>query len=431
MDTLNPSTQELNWHGSKKIAFRFFSILFVLFITLNNNGAFLYMEKLVYYPIKFSHVLIPWFSKNILHYNYDYTIFTNGSGDTSYDYILLLCMFVLSVIGCIIWSIFDRKRKNYNSAYYWLLLLIRFYLGFTLVLYGAFKIIKLQFPEPSLYRLLQPYGNSSPMGIAWTFLGLSKGYNFFMGIIEVLAALILFRRTMVAGAFLALAASAHVMAMNYFFDIPVKLLSTALVVMCLFILAPYFKSLYTLFIKHETGQLPLLQRPVYKKRWMLITAYTIKYLLIFWTFGVLFNNLIQQSKVYGDAAPKPFLYGIYHVKTFKVNGKDIPPLETDSNRWKQMVINYEGSARIKMMNDSLVNFNTEFRRERHTINLKGQNEKGELFRFTYKIVGKNQLEFSGTRNSDSVQVVFQQKSLKEFKLINRGFRWINEYPYNR
>lgn len=419
------------WNIYKKIAFRFFFLLLPLFIILNNNGAFPFVSGLLQLPGLVLHDLIPWFSKHIIHYNYDFTITTNGSGDTSYDWVLLLFMFFISVIGCIIWSVFDRKRKSYNAAYYWLVVLVRFYLAFTLMLYGLIKVIKLQFPDPSLNRLLQPFGDASPMGLAWTFLGFSKGYNTFMGIVEVSAVLLLFRRTVVVGAFLSLAATAHVMSMNYFFDVPVKLLSTALVVMSLFILAPHFLTLYRFFIKYESQQLNKMYRPTFKKRWLYISAYSLKYLYI--TAGVvsMLYTFIQQTKTYGSAAPKPFLYGIYDVESMKIKGKELAPLTTDSTRWKQMVISYTGYARVKKMNDSTVNFTTVFNAKKKELVLNAQDKELKQYILNYSLIGKDKLIISGLKGKDSISVSFKRKDLKDFRLINRGFHWVSEYPYNR
>jgi hypothetical protein len=419
------------WNIYKKIAFRFFFLLLPLFIILNNNGAFPFVSGILQLPGLVLHDLIPWFSKHIIHYNYDFTITTNGSGDTSYDWVLLLFMFFISVIGCIIWSVFDRKRKSYNTAYYWLVVLVRFYLAFTLILYGLIKVIKLQFPDPSLNRLLQPFGDASPMGLAWTFLGFSKGYNTFMGIVEVSAVLLLFRRTVVVGAFLSLAATAHVMSMNYFFDVPVKLLSTALVVMSLFILAPHFLTLYRFFIKYESQQLNKMYRPTFKKRWLYISAYSLKYLYI--TAGIvsMLYTFNQQTKTYGSAAPKPFLYGIYNVEDMRLKDKTLPPLTTDSIRWKQMVISYTGYARIKKMNDSTVNFTTVFDQKKKELILKSTAKDSSKYVLNYHVIGKDRLVFSGLSDKYSISVSFKRKDLKDFRLINRGFHWVSEYPYNR
>src|SRR4029079_10973623 len=118
-----------------------------------------------------------------------------GSGDTTYDYIIIFCIFVVAVIGTLIWTAIDKNKKSYRELYYCLTIAVGFYVGLTLIGYGFAKIFKTQFPYPGLNRLLQPYGNSSPMGLAWTYLGFSTGYNLFMGVAEILDVLLLFKRT--------------------------------------------------------------------------------------------------------------------------------------------------------------------------------------------------------------------------------------------
>lgn len=422
---------DLKWSLSKKVAFRFFFILLVLVIFLNNNGAFLYARQIFFYPTDLLHQLIPWLSINVLKYKANITIFTNGSGDTTYDYILLLFFIILSAFGCLLWSILDRKRKSYNKLYYWLIVLVRFYLGFTLMLYGSVKVIQLQFPQPYLNRLLEPFGDASPMGLAWTFLGFSKGYNIFMGIIEVSAILLLFRRTMVVGAFLSLAASVHVMAMNYFFDVPVKILSTTLVFMCLFLLAPNMLAIYKFFLTNQSQKLNPIETPVFKKRWQFILFRSLKYLIIIWTIGILLTNALKQQYTYGTLAPKPFLYGIYNVETVKFKGKEVLPLTTDSTRWRQMVINWADYAQVKLMNDSIITFATVFNRDKKELILNSRNQDPAQFMLKYSLPDKNHLIFYGKKDTDSIYISFKRKNLQEFRLINRGFHWVNEHPYNR
>ena len=235
---MNQTTHDnLDWSLQEKILFRFVFVFFILFIIIQNNGAYPFWGFLMKYPTEILQFAIPWIGKHILHLSYEITVFTNGSGDTTYDYVIVLAIFSTAIIATVIWSIIDGKRDNYVVWYYWLTVAVRFYIGLMLINYGLFKVVKLQFPSPGIYRLLQPYGESSPMGLAWTFLGFSKGYNFFMGVAELTAALLLFRRTMTAGAIVTLMTTTNVMAVNYFYDVPVKIISTALVMMTLFLLA--------------------------------------------------------------------------------------------------------------------------------------------------------------------------------------------------
>ena len=130
-------------------------------------------------PTEWLHQFIPWVGD--LVFGVEITTFTNGSGDTTYDYVLSFVMLVLAVVGGAIWSLLDRNKLSYVKLYYWLSVAVRFYVGLMLINYGLVKVIKLQFSYPSFHKLLQDYGDSSPMGLAWTFLGFSKGYNLFIG----------------------------------------------------------------------------------------------------------------------------------------------------------------------------------------------------------------------------------------------------------
>ncbi|WP_316802520.1 hypothetical protein [Pedobacter nototheniae] len=422
-------SQNLNWSVSKKITFQFFFIFIALFIIFNNNGAFIFLQPFISYPNHLLRQFIPWFSANVLKYNYDFTIFPNGSGDTSYNYVSILFFFILSLFGSILWFALDRKRKSYTKLYYWLIVFVRFYVAFMLILYGSIKVIKLQFPDPSLTRLLQPFGEASPMGLAWTFLGFSKGYNIFMGIIEISSIFLLFRKTMVAGAFLSLAASVHVMAMNYFYDVPVKILSTALVFLCLFILAPYFITIFRFFFSNTPQQLVTPQPPVFKKKWQNLTVSAVKYLVIILTVGFMLNNAWSSQYQYGTLAPKPALYGIYNVETYSLNGKEKPPLLTDNTRWKQLIIENSEFVRVKLMNDSSLFFNLILEPKTKKIKMESKTSIQTEFKFQYKLE-HDQLILVGSKNLDSLSVTLKKYDLKNFKLINRGFHWINEHPYN-
>ena len=161
------TTYQTNWSPAKKIIFRLVFIYFSLFIVVKNNGAYPFMQFFMSKPTKWLEQFIPWFGKHFLSISEPIRVGPNGSGDTSYDYILILVCFIIGVLGTLVWSVLDRKRTNYSKLYYWFTVAIRFYVGLMLINYGLVKIVKLQFSYPSFNRLLQTYGESSPMGIAW------------------------------------------------------------------------------------------------------------------------------------------------------------------------------------------------------------------------------------------------------------------------
>ncbi|MBS1564098.1 MAG: hypothetical protein JST39_06900, partial [Bacteroidetes bacterium] len=44
---------------------------------------------------------------------------------------------------------------------------------------------------------------------------------------------------------------------------------------------------------------------------------------------------------------------------------------------------------------------------------------------------KEHLVLSGVLLKDSVEVVMKRVDLNRFRLVNRGFHWVNETPFNR
>ena len=268
------------------------------------------------------------------------------------------------------------------------------------------------------------------MGLAWNFLGFSRGYNYVMGFAELLSgALLLFRRTTTLGALVTLGVAGNIMAINYCFDVPVKLLSTALVVMALFLLAPDIRRVINFFFLNKPTQAANISAPVFIKKWKNILLVVLKYALI--AYVVIINIQQALSATYGDAAPKPPLYGIYNIETFVRNKDTLAPLTTDKTRWAQLMVSYPGYSFIKMMNDSTEGFAFNTDTVAKKIEMFSYGDTTKKSNFVYSIPQKNALLLVGKLNDDSVVIKMSKYDLDNFRLINRGFHWVNEYPFNR
>ena len=153
----------------------------------------------------------------------------NGSGDTSYGYAQLDLYLLLAATGAIVWSILGRTSIQYNGLSYWLRLFIRYFLIMNCFAYGFDKLFLLQMPFPNTSQLATPLGDFLPMRLSWMFMGYSHTYQFFSGLLEVLAGvLLLFRRTTTLGLFFAGGLFLNIMMLNLGYDIPVKLFSIQL-----------------------------------------------------------------------------------------------------------------------------------------------------------------------------------------------------------
>ena len=420
----------VRWSNPKKVVFRFLFSYITLFVIFINNGAYPFWDKIMTFPTKWLQIFIPWVGKNILNLSYDITVFTNGSGDTTYDYVIVLCVFISAFFGTIIWSLLDRKRQNYKALYYWITTAVRFYIALMLISYGMVKVIQLQFSSPGFYRLVQAYGDSSPMGLAWTFLGFSKGYNMFMGIAEVAAVLLLFRRTVTVGAIITLMTTANVMAVNYFYDIPVKIVSTHLVLLTLFLLSRDVKKLFKLFFKGEFVNLTKISRPNFKRVWVNKTLLVFKILILgYVVYG--FLGLFDAQKKYGSKALKPDLYGLYEVTRFTMNNDTIKATKGHGDRWEYIQIEREGILQIKKMNKKGLYYKPEYDTINKNIKLYAYRDSTKVFNMNYKKIDSTFFEFNTIIENDTIYCKAVRKTPKDFLLTNRGFHWISEYPYNR
>src|SRR6185503_1468921 len=111
-------------------------------------------------------------------------------------------------------------------------------------------------PILSLTRLVEPFGNFSPMGVLWYSVGASPAYEIFIGLAETAAGLLLFLpRTAQLGALMSLMDAVGVFAMNMTYDVPVKLFAFHLILLSLFLLAPNARRLYDLFLLHRSATL--------------------------------------------------------------------------------------------------------------------------------------------------------------------------------
>jgi hypothetical protein len=439
---------ESNWSPLRKISFRFFFSYFILYIfpypldsipfksqvdKISTQILGWYFDILNYVTV-FWHWLIPTFAKTFLHLEKPITIFTNGSGDTTYDYVQGLTQMILSIIICIIWSVLDKNRKSYNTANYWFCVLLRYCLAGVMLSYGFEKAFHLQMPYPYLSRLVQPYGDSSPMGLAWTYVGQSKGFSAFIGWSEVICGLLLFfRKTTLVGALLTLVVMGNVFVVNLCYDIPVKLFSFNLELMALYLAFPYLKNMYQLFIKHQPGSISNYYQPYFTKKWFRVTLTCLKVLYVTSVVFSGVNDTLEQAKVYGDNAPRPPLYGIYNTELLIRGNDTIQPLTTDTTRWRQIIIQAPNYARIKLMNDTVRNYNFKI----DTIKCEAVvypvwDTTGKTY-FTYK-KDQGYLVLNGKSKNDPVNTIYMRLKRfdeKSFRLMSRGFHWINEYPYNR
>ena len=122
---------------------------------------------------------------------------------------------------------------------------------------------------------------------------------------------------------------------------------------------------------------------------------------------------------------KPPLFGIWEVEEFTLDGEVRPPLLTDPVRWRRLIIGYsEQFAFVQRMNDERRGFAMQLDPTAKTLLLNAD-------KFTYDTPAPNTLRVDGKLGSRPVSIRMELVDETEFRLVNRGFHWISESPFNR
>jgi uncharacterized membrane protein YphA (DoxX/SURF4 family) len=381
-----------------------------------------------------------------------------GSGDTTWNYVAVFVYAVLAAVAAILWTFlaglvrvaFRKEWPAYPRLHEWLHVYVRYYLAYQMIVYGSMKVIKLQFSHPSPETMLHTYGESSPMHLLWTFMGASTGYTIFAGAGELLAGLLLCtRRTTLLGALVTFGVMLHVAALNYCYDVPVKLFSTHLILMSVFLMAPDLPWLARVFVLGKQA----VRRPVTPLtpwRWLNWTLVGFRTIVVLAFTGVLLYGNYKQSQQFGDLAPKPPLYGLWEVDEFAVDGTVMPPLTTDAVRWQRVVFTkggFRGGPMFgitNMRSKPVMYFPVQVDLDQKTVTLSrptgppGSGRPPTLFVLRYTepepdvMVLEGELEMYANGKFGKKQVRARMRHITDEKfLLNRGFHWINEVPYNQ
>jgi hypothetical protein len=377
--------------------------------------------------------LLGWLGAHVLHLNHPITRSLYGSGDTVYDYVQVAAFAAFAAVIAPFWAWKDAQRKLALLWPDWLLILLRYRLGITMIAYGFDKVIPLQFPAPTLIRLTERVGDMSPMGILWTFMGTSPFYGAFGGLAEVVGGLLVFfRPTKTLGALVLLGVMVNVLMLNLCFDVPVKLFASHLLLMSLILIAPDAWRLAQVLVLNQTVERRILPPP-FRSRKLHLARYTLKPLLIAVLVATTINANLARSAQALAAKPLVPFGGAYDVMHLSLGDRQDAAL-LPSERWRRVWFDDTGKMWVRHGDSSKMYFSARIDTTRQTITLIdkfGLEIRGQL---AYHLPTPNTLTFAGTVVGAAFEASMQvpeETRRDQFLLFNRGFHWLNEHPFNR
>jgi hypothetical protein len=292
------------------------------------------------------------------------------------------------------------------------------------------KIIPAQFPGPSLDRLLQPIGDASPMGLLWTFMGASKSYNVFSGLGEMIGGLLLLtRRTTTLGALVSAAVMVNVVMLNFSYDVPVKLYSSHLLAMAVLLMAPDARRLANLLVFNRPTA-PVQIRPLFERRWLHRGALVLRTVFVLGFAAWSLYGAYEGRMLYDIQASRPPLYGVWNVEGLEVDGRPQPPGTPDAARWRRVVFGYPGTFAVQLMSDSRQRYFLKLDAAKKTLGLTKRDDPEWKTTISYREPGPGLLLLQGPLDGHKLRVKLRRTEMPKFRLVERGFHWINEYPFN-
>jgi len=416
------------WSPGKKQVFRFSFIFLLLYILVNPNDVIPYFYILQKFTRQPYYQLVNWFGSVFFNTSGSLSNSYHAATDTASNYLIVLFTICIAAIGSVVWLFTDRRSSSYNKLSEILNIILRYYLGITWITYATVKLVHYQFPELTPVTLFHTYGNSLPRELAWNFMGYSNGFNYFMGTVEcVIGVSLLFRRTYTLGNLLAIGALVNVMAFNYYFDDNVKLLSTMLMIMSLFLLSKNIKRLIDFFFRGKETSLEPAHFYRFSTKSKNIAFQIIKCGLIVLVILLDLRSFSAKAKQWGYLGKKAPLYGVYEVVTFIVNKDTLKPLTTDTTRWNKLVISsIPGNASVVLMNNDMRYFDIKPDTAKRTIQLTSENDTANRYTLSY-ILKDSVLSVSGMHYNDSLQIRLKQFNLDSLPLLRHKFHWVTEH----
>ena len=408
------------WSPARRIGFRWLFTYVVLYMLQPSPLDFLAPQLVAPYSALWERI-VKGVGRSLL--GLEITVLPNASGDTTYNYVQVLCYALLATLVAAVWTLVERRRLEHRRLYDWLRAGVRVYLAIFMFLYGAAKVIKVQFPDLSPIALHLPLGEMSPNTFLWTFMGASKLYTFWSGLLEMIGGLLLIsRRTTLLGALVCIGVMSNVVVLNMSYDVVVKLFSLHLLALAVFLAAPDGKRLLDFFVRNR----PV---PAAELRPLLAGPRRHRAVLVFRTAALLALAALLLVHSAGRRrslrqTPTSRLHGAWTFEQLTVDGVTQPATPGAEN-WRRVVFDDRQRAAVQLADGPWRRYEWEMLAGRLQLGARAAGAADASLRTRRR--GPSQLDVEGSVGGRPVTAVLRREEPK-FLLVDTGFRWVREEP---
>jgi hypothetical protein len=338
------------------------------------------------------------------------------NGDVAEEFARLILAVGIGVLTAIVWTAADRKRPRAVWVEGALRVMLRYSIALGLASYAIAKLLPQQFPPLGAMNYETRLGELSPMRLLWNFMQYSRPYNFFGGLMETVAVvLLLFRRTATLGALVTVAVMTNVALMNIAYDVQVKLYATMILISAGVLVLYDARRLVAMFVTNRTVS-PASQPTIFEGRLPNAARLAIKLLLI---GSVSVSSVAAFEKNAPPPATATGANGAWGITSFMRdpaagNAAAVPG-------WRRMIID-EGSIVVRLDSDALIRCRRTPTPGESTIVFScGNGRAGEL---RWSMSDTHQLLLDGTYAGVKTTMIARRLDEKDYPLMRGGFHML-------
>jgi hypothetical protein len=341
------------------------------------------------------------------------------SSDSLGLYLLIPILFMVSFLLAICFDLARISNLNKEKFIYIIRNIATYYLAWILLKYGFDKVFKCQFylPEPNI--LYTRVGDLDKDILFWSTMGSSRSYSIFMGLLEIIPGiLLLFRKTRNLGILIAIGVFIQVVAVNYSFDISVKLFSSFLLLISLFLFAPISFAFWQLLSnKADKINSSVVQHNFFSFPFKLARKYKLVFIVL-----IMLETLLPYYKSQNfndDNFKRPILHGAYKME-YSLIGKDRIP--ASENPLQYIFIHRDGYLIFQDKEKQMQDYKLEVNPKKQNLVVIDNSNKKTFFNYRYSKKSKQLVLELLPKNSKSTHC-FKAIDWRKMPLLQKQFHW--------
>ena len=222
----------------------------------------------------------------------------------------------------------------------------------------------------------------------------------------------------------------QVFMLNMTYDVPVKVFSFHLLLLSMFLFAPEARRMAA-FLWGDRSAGPSAQSELFWGRRANRIATVAQIVFGFWLVGLSAHIGFTVWKTYGSGRTLPPLYGIWNVDEVLIDGHVQLPLLTDSGRWQRLIVDSLPRINVQRMDDTFARYEAGINMKDKTITLSKSSDPSWRATLAFDPMAGDRMSLHGDMDKHRVHMQLHLVDRNRFLLVNRGFHWIQEVPFNR